>query len=221
MFMLRLDIRAPFDGPADIRDLYDAAVEMSVSGRGPRRAVDLAVGAPRFAPTDTSRRHSVLAAAIAPRTSTVPISVATLLVPLHDPVHLAEDMAMLDGILSRGHVLYVLGLGYHAGEYEMFGRSLAERGRRMDECLTVLRRAWSGQEFDYEGRTGPGDTAARDARRSGAHLRRREPGHGPPCGPLRPRLPRAGLVGRPRGRRWGRFDAPGPRPRPVRHPWSR
>lgn len=35
----------------------------------------------------------------------------------------------------------------------MFGQSLAERGARMEECITVLRRAWSGERFDYEGRT--------------------------------------------------------------------
>jgi len=35
----------------------------------------------------------------------------------------------------------------------MFGRSLAERGRRMDECLTVLLRAWTEEEFEYDGRT--------------------------------------------------------------------
>jgi alkanesulfonate monooxygenase SsuD/methylene tetrahydromethanopterin reductase-like flavin-dependent oxidoreductase (luciferase family) len=93
----------------------------------------------------------VLAAAVAARTSSVPIIVAALLVPLHDPVRLAEDMAVLD-VISHGRVMHVAGLGYRPEEYAMFGRSLGERGRRMEECLTVLRRAWSGEEFDYEGR---------------------------------------------------------------------
>jgi alkanesulfonate monooxygenase SsuD/methylene tetrahydromethanopterin reductase-like flavin-dependent oxidoreductase (luciferase family) len=78
--------------------------------------------------------------------------VAALLVPLHDPVRLAEDMAVLD-ILSRGRVSYVAGLGYRPEEFAMFGRSLAARGRRMDECLAVLQRAWTGEPFEYEGRT--------------------------------------------------------------------
>ncbi len=94
----------------------------------------------------------LLAAAIAARTSTVPITVAALLVPLHDPVRLAEDRAVLD-VLSRGRVAYVAGLGYRPEEYAMFGRSLGERGRRMDECLTVLLRAWTEEEFEYDGRT--------------------------------------------------------------------
>ena len=35
----------------------------------------------------------------------------------------------------------------------MFGQSLSERGRRMEECLRVLQQAWTGEEFDYDGRT--------------------------------------------------------------------
>ena len=50
--------------------------------------------------------------------------IAALLVPLHDPVRLAEDMAVLD-VMSRGRVAYVVGLGYRAEEYAMFGQSLA------------------------------------------------------------------------------------------------
>jgi alkanesulfonate monooxygenase SsuD/methylene tetrahydromethanopterin reductase-like flavin-dependent oxidoreductase (luciferase family) len=74
-----------------------------------------------------------------------------LLVPLHDPIRLAEDLAVLD-IISRGRVVHVLGLGYRDEEYAMFGHTLAERGRRMDECLTALRQALRGDTFEYQGR---------------------------------------------------------------------
>ena len=60
--------------------------------------------------------------------SRVPITVAALLVPLHDPVRLAEDMAVLD-IVSHGRVAYVAGLGYQSEEYDMFGQSLSSTGR--------------------------------------------------------------------------------------------
>jgi alkanesulfonate monooxygenase SsuD/methylene tetrahydromethanopterin reductase-like flavin-dependent oxidoreductase (luciferase family) len=49
-------------------------------------------------------------------------------------------------------VSYVLAVGYRAEEYAMFGRELRERGRRMDACLTALRRAFSGDAFEFEGR---------------------------------------------------------------------
>jgi len=143
--------RAPVDGPADIRDLYEAAIEMSVWGEA-QGALSVVLSEHHASPDGYLPSPLVLAAAIAARTSTVPITVAALLVPLHDPVRLAEDMAVLD-VMSRGRVVYVAGLGYPPEEFAMFGRSLAERGRRMDECLTVLQRAWTGDEFVYDGRT--------------------------------------------------------------------
>jgi len=151
MFMLRFDMRAPSEGPAEIGDLYQAAIEMSVWGEQ-HGAVSVVLSEHHASPDGYLPAPLLLAAAIAARTSTVPITVAALLVPLHDPVRLAEDMAVLD-VMSRGRVAYVAGLGYRPEEYGMFGRSLASRGRRMDECLTVLQQAWSGEEFMYDGRT--------------------------------------------------------------------
>jgi alkanesulfonate monooxygenase SsuD/methylene tetrahydromethanopterin reductase-like flavin-dependent oxidoreductase (luciferase family) len=151
MFMLRFDMRAPSDGPAEIGDLYEAALEMSVWGEQ-HGALSIVLSEHHASPDGYLPSPLLLAAAIAARTATVPITVAALLVPLHDPVRLAEDMAVLD-VMSRGRVAYVAGLGYRPEEYAMFGRALAERGRRMDECLTVLQRAWTGEEFVYDGRT--------------------------------------------------------------------
>lgn len=144
-------MRAPSDGPADIRDLYTAAVEMSEWGER-HGATSIVLSEHHASPDGYLPSPLLLAAAIAARTSTVPITVAALLLPLHDPVRIAEDMAVLD-VMSRGRVFYVVGLGYRPEEYAMFGQSLAERGRRMEECLTVLQRAWSGEEFSYDGRT--------------------------------------------------------------------
>ena len=150
MFMLRFDMRAPVDGPAAIADLYQAAIEMAAWAEE-HGALSAVVSEHHTASDGYLPAPLVLAAAIAARTSTLPITVAALLVPLHDPVRLAEDMAVLD-VVSRGRVVYVAGLGYRPEEYAMFGHPIAERGRRMEECLTVLRRAWSGETFDYDGR---------------------------------------------------------------------
>lgn len=151
MFMLRFDMRAPVDGPAGTGDLYAAAIDMAVWAEE-HGALAVVLSEHHASPDGYLPSPLVLAAAMAARTSTVPITVAALLVPLHDPVRLAEDMAVLD-VVSGGRVSYVAGLGYRPEEYAMFGRSLGERGRRMEECLTVLRAAWTGEVFDYEGRT--------------------------------------------------------------------
>jgi len=151
VFMLRFDMRAPSDAPADIVDLYHAAIEMSAWGEE-HGAVSVVLSEHHASPDGYLPSPMMLAAGIAARTSSVLITVAALLVPLHDPVRLAEDMAVLD-VMSRGRVAYVVGLGYRPEEYAMFGQSFADRGRRMDECLTVVQRAFSGEEFVYAGRT--------------------------------------------------------------------
>jgi alkanesulfonate monooxygenase SsuD/methylene tetrahydromethanopterin reductase-like flavin-dependent oxidoreductase (luciferase family) len=94
----------------------------------------------------------VVAAAFAACTSRVRINVAALLVPLHDPLRLAEDIAVLDH-LSRGRVGYVFGLGYRPEEYTMFDRPWKGRGERMEEAVETLLEAWTGESFEYQGRT--------------------------------------------------------------------
>jgi alkanesulfonate monooxygenase SsuD/methylene tetrahydromethanopterin reductase-like flavin-dependent oxidoreductase (luciferase family) len=150
MFMMRFDMRAPDDGPAAIGDLYRAAIEMSAWGEA-NGALAVVLCEHHASPDGYLPSPLVLASAIAARTTTLPITVAALLVPLHDPVRLAEDMAVLD-VISGGRVAHIAGLGYRPEEYEMFGRALSERGARMEECLRVLRKAWTGEEFEYDGR---------------------------------------------------------------------
>ncbi len=150
MFMLRFDMRAPTDGPAPIRELYAAAIDMAVWAEQ-NGAVSVVLSEHHASPDGYLPSPIVLASAFAARTTTIPIMVAALLVPLHDPIRLAEDMAVLD-VVSGGRVSYIAGLGYRPEEYEMFGQSMRERGRRMEACLTALRQAWTGEEFEYEGR---------------------------------------------------------------------
>ncbi len=80
------------------------------------------------------------------------MNVAALLVPLHDPIRLAEDIAVLD-LLSNGRISIVAGLGYRPVEYAMFEREWKRRGKRMDECLEVMVKAWTGEPFEYDGET--------------------------------------------------------------------
>lgn len=78
-----------------------------------------------------------------------------LLMPLLNPVEVAEAAATLD-ILSDGRFICGVGLGYRPDEFEAFGRSLGDRGRRIDEALEIMRRMWTsaddGRPIEYEGR---------------------------------------------------------------------
>jgi alkanesulfonate monooxygenase SsuD/methylene tetrahydromethanopterin reductase-like flavin-dependent oxidoreductase (luciferase family) len=92
-----------------------------------------------------------LAAAIAARTESMSINVAALLLALYEPVKLAEDLAVVD-LISRGRVSYVVGIGYRAEEFAMFGVDRRRRAALVEERITLLRRLWSGEEVDLDGR---------------------------------------------------------------------
>lgn len=92
-----------------------------------------------------------LASAIAGRTRQLAIA-AVLLLPFYHPVRLAEDLAILD-LISRGRVSFIFGAGYRREEFDTFGIELADRGRLMEEGINVLKQAWTGQPFEFRGKT--------------------------------------------------------------------
>jgi alkanesulfonate monooxygenase SsuD/methylene tetrahydromethanopterin reductase-like flavin-dependent oxidoreductase (luciferase family) len=89
---------------------------------------------------------------MAARTSRINVNVSALVVPLYEPIKLAEDMAVLDH-LSRGRVSYVVAIGYRPAEYESLGRDFAQRGTAVVANLELMRRAWTGEPFEHAGRT--------------------------------------------------------------------
>lgn len=94
----------------------------------------------------------VTASAILSRTKNVMVSISALLVPLHDPLRIAEDIAVID-LLSGGRLAVIGGLGYRPEEYAAHGKDWSKRGALMDECVDVLLKAWTGEPFEYRGTT--------------------------------------------------------------------
>ncbi len=150
MFVMRFDVRAPGFGAAHA-DLYAATLDMAAYAEEHGFA---AVVVSEHHATDDGYLPSplVLAAAIAGRTATIPISVAALLVPLYDPVRLAEDIAVLDHV-SRGRVSYIVGIGYRPEEYAMLGLDFGARGRTVESHVTLMQRLWAGEPVEHDGRT--------------------------------------------------------------------
>ena len=76
---------------------------------------------------------------------------STILVPLQNPVQMAEDVATLD-VLTNGRVIVNAALGYRDEEYEAFGVTREDRIARMFETLHLVRLLWAGGQVTFEGR---------------------------------------------------------------------
>ena len=89
-------------------------------------------------------------AAIAAQTSRIRLGTAVCLAPLHYPLRLAEDSAVVD-VLSSGCLEVGIAPGYRRLEFDVLDIRKNERGRRTDETIEILRAAWTGEEVTYTG----------------------------------------------------------------------
>ena len=149
-FVVSYDMRAP-DFGAPTQDLYDAALDQcawaddlgfDVIGLGEHHASE-----DGYLPSPIP-----MAGAIAARTRNILIRPNVLLAPLYEPVKLAEDLAVLQ-YLAGGRLEVVIGAGYRPYEFQMFGTRREDRKARYVRAFEVLRKAWSGETFDFEGRS--------------------------------------------------------------------
>jgi probable F420-dependent oxidoreductase len=90
-------------------------------------------------------------AAIAGRTRRVRLGTGVLLLPLYQPVAVAEEAAMVD-VISRGRLILGIGAGYAPEEFAAFGVSMKERGSRLDEAVPLIHRLWTEDNVSHEGR---------------------------------------------------------------------
>jgi probable F420-dependent oxidoreductase len=91
-------------------------------------------------------------AALAGRTRRLKFGINVVSLAFRDPVLLAKQCATID-VLSEGRLLPGFGIGSPLGpEWAALGIDTATRGRRTDEGLTVIRRLWTEESVDFEGR---------------------------------------------------------------------
>ncbi|MCB1285863.1 MAG: LLM class flavin-dependent oxidoreductase [Microthrixaceae bacterium] len=151
LFLLRFDLRNPAFSGVDLADRYEAALQMTEWGE---RNGALAVSLSEHHGSEDGYLPSplVMAAAMAARTSSVAIAINAMPIPFHDPLRLAEDIAVVDRIANgRLHVTFAGGYAEH--EFDMFGVELSERPARVREAVAALRQAWTGKPFEFRGRT--------------------------------------------------------------------
>lgn len=91
-----------------------------------------------------------LATYIAASTRRIRVGTAVIVVPLHHPLVIAEEIAMLD-VLSNGRADIGLGRGYQPYEFERLGLDLDSARARWDEAIDIILHALAGRPFTYTG----------------------------------------------------------------------
>lgn len=144
--IMRFDLRAPQWGTPS-RELYATMLEMAAWADG--QGFDVVRVSEHHSSEDGYCPSPLMAlAAIAARTSRVRLRAMALLLPLYDPLRVAEDVAVLDQI-SGGRAELAIGAGYRHEEFEMFGKKRKDRVALVESGINILRKAWSGEEFQY------------------------------------------------------------------------
>src|SRR5215470_3833070 len=98
------------------------------------------------------------------------LGTGVLLLPLHHPLDVAEQLATLD-VISGGRLIFGVGLGYRDEENVALGQNPRERVGRLVEGLELIERLWSGEPVRHEGR----HFRAHDVRLSMTPLQRPRP----------------------------------------------
>ena len=87
---------------------------------------------------------------VARGTRQIHLGVAISVLPLHNPLQVAEDYAMLD-VISGGRLEFGVGRGSTQGEFEDFRISPGDSPTRMREAMQIIRQAWSGETVNFQG----------------------------------------------------------------------
>ncbi|QIP84429.1 LLM class flavin-dependent oxidoreductase [Streptomyces sp. Tu 2975] len=147
----RFNMVDPAATPETLAARYRAALEMAVYADD--RGVDT---------VQTEEHHGAgnnwlpsplaFAGAVLGATRRIAVTVSAVIGPLHEPLRMAEDLAVLD-LIGLGRLVTVAGIGYRPEEYAQLGVDWSRRGQLQDELLETLLAAWTGESFVYRGRT--------------------------------------------------------------------
>ena len=96
-------------------------------------------------------RPAQLATYIAARTTRLRVGTAVIVVPLHHPLIVAEEIATLD-LLAAGRIDVGLGRGYQHYEFERLGLDLESGRARWEESVDIIMKAFEGKPFSYDGK---------------------------------------------------------------------
>src|SRR5262247_2802529 len=93
----------------------------------------------------------IVATAVAAHTRRLRVGTSVILLPLHHPVRVAEDVITLD-LVSKGRVIIGVGVGYQQADFRPFNVAMTDRAALFEEGVEILRRCWSGETFSFQGK---------------------------------------------------------------------
>ena len=96
-------------------------------------------------------RPLVMASYVAAKTKRIRVGTGVIVLPLHHPLIVAEEVAMVD-ILSNGRLEVGLGRGYQPYEFDRFDQKLSESRERWNESIDILQKAWTSDVFSHQGK---------------------------------------------------------------------
>src|SRR5258706_4870317 len=94
----------------------------------------------------------IVATAVAARTTRLRVGTSVILLPLHHPVHVAEDVITLD-LVSKGRVILGVGIGYQPADFRAFSVPMEDRAGRFEESIEILLRCGAGDPFSVSRNT--------------------------------------------------------------------
>lgn len=151
MSLARFNFVLPGLDPKTMASMYQAGIDMAGWADDQGFSV-ISLEEHHGAENGWSPSPLVTAGLVFGRTRKIGVNISALLVPLHDPLRIAEDIAVLD-LASGGRLSIIAGLGYRPYEYAAHGKDWARRGALMDEAIDTLLKAWTGEPFEFHGTT--------------------------------------------------------------------
>lgn len=108
----------------------------------------LTTGHHHFRPGNQSDPLTMMSS-VAARTNTIRVTTGAFILPIQHPLQVAEKIATIDEF-SGGRITLGAGVGWYPPEYEAYGIPFNERGARMEECLKILRLAWTQENISWD-----------------------------------------------------------------------
>ncbi|HJU15016.1 MAG TPA: LLM class flavin-dependent oxidoreductase, partial [Stellaceae bacterium] len=151
---MRLGIHLPHigrkAGPEAIRRAAVQAEELGFADVWASEHIIVPKGAP-YPPSPIFYDPVLTLTWAAAATRRVGLGTSVLVLPMRHPLPLAKELATLQG-LSDGRLILGAGVGWLEAEFAALGVPFAERGRRMDEGIAMMRAVWSQDPVNFSAR---------------------------------------------------------------------